>query len=70
MYIPLEILAENKVANRNPRPVPIYARPLIAMLKWYTSEKRAECKLSKTVHVVPGKYDMTWESSKHQEVDT
>jgi hypothetical protein len=70
MYIPSEILAQNKVADRNPRPVPIYARPLIPMLKWYTCEKRAGRELLKIVLVVLGKYDITWESSKHQIVDT
>jgi hypothetical protein len=38
VYILLETLAPNKEAVRNPTPVPMYVKPPIPVLKWYTFE--------------------------------
>jgi hypothetical protein len=54
MYILSESLTPHAVANRNPKPIPMYARPLIPVLKWYTPEKRSGRKMSVTVLVVLG----------------
>jgi hypothetical protein len=57
MYILSESLTPNTVADTNPKPIPMYARPLIPVLKWYTSEKRAGCKRLMIV-IITGKYDL------------
>jgi hypothetical protein len=54
----------------NPKPTPIYVRPPIPTLKWYTFAKRSGRKLLIKVTVVLARYDLTGESSKQQEVDT
>lgn len=40
-YILLQILAPNIVVDSNPTPSPIYDKPPIPTLKWYTFEKRS-----------------------------
>lgn len=56
--------------DKNPTPMPIYGRPPVPVLKWYTVVKRSGCKHLIFFPVLLGVCDLTGESGKHQVVDT